>query len=275
MISEFDEDSNIECKMCTNKFCNILQDKRSVITSKEEFMLPKEAEDFYEILNIDTKVINTEYKESYNKIMLKGDIEIKMIYLAESKDECIKRHTQIVPFSAMVELENINDRSKFDIEYLMQDFKIDLKPDITTSKTMSVDYKLEVNVVMFEEEEIEYVEDFYSQTKQLEYDERSVNVVTSLDTFMKSLDIKENVDNILDESTKLIDSKLDISNVNTEFSNMQVNIQGQAKIHLLTMNTLSMEVENKTVDIIINARNSTKIQNFMLIFHFFLNYILP
>lgn len=50
-------------------------------------MLPKDAEDFFEILDLNTKIKNTEYKESYNKIMVKGDIEACMLYLSDSEEK--------------------------------------------------------------------------------------------------------------------------------------------------------------------------------------------
>lgn len=70
-------------------------------------MLPKDAEDFFEILDLNTKIKNTEYKESYNKIMVKGDIEACMLYLSDSEEKKVKKTKLMVPFSAMIELENI------------------------------------------------------------------------------------------------------------------------------------------------------------------------
>lgn len=86
----------------------------------------------------------------------------------------------MVPFSAMIELENINDRSKFEIEYNLQNFDLKQKSDIESSKTMSADYRIEADVTMFEDEEIEYVDDFYSQTRELNYDRTELNVVKKI-----------------------------------------------------------------------------------------------
>ena len=75
-------------------------------------MLPKEAEDLFEILRIDTSISNTELKESYNKIMVKGDLNLKILYTANNESENIKKTNVSVPFSAMIEFSNINDNSK-------------------------------------------------------------------------------------------------------------------------------------------------------------------
>ncbi len=254
LIQSFDQDSNIECKMCNKKFDNIVQNKSNIIASKEDIMLPKEAEDFFEILNLNTNIVNTEYKDSYNKIMVKGDIDVKMIYLADSQNENIKTVNLVVPFSAMIELDNINERSKFDIKYKMRDFSIKLNEDITSTKTMTAQYQIDVDVVMYEEEDLEYVEDFYSQSKELEYDNKVIQAVSKNVIYTKSIDIKENLSNILPPNNIILNYTLDTSNLNTSLSNGYVNIEGNAKLSLLLQDQSNMELDNKVIDILIDEK---------------------
>ncbi len=252
LINRFEVDNKIECKMCKNSFCNIMQDKKSIIASKEEFMLPKEAEDFYELLNVDAKIINTEYKESYNKVMIKGDIDIKMIYLAENQSENVKKVNYTLPFSAMVELENINDNSKFEINYIMQEFNLKLNPEITSTKTMTAEYQIEVNVVMFEEEEVEYIEDFYSQSRELNFDLLNVKGVRKTVNLNKNIELKESIANALLENSKLIDYRLDTSYIVPVVLQNNIKLEGEAKVTLLIQDLNNLELDSKTLDIIVN-----------------------
>lgn len=252
LINKFDCDLQIESKICRNEFFNVIQDKKSIIASKEEFVLPKEAEDFYEILDISTKITNTDYKESYNKVMVKGDIEIDMIYLTEKKEESVKKIKYNLPFSAMVELDNINDNSKFDISYMMQDFDLRLNQDITTTKTMTADYQIEVSVLMYEEEEVEYVEDFYSQTRKLDFNLNEISGVRKITNLNKSIDIKESVNNILPENSKVLDYRADISHLNSSVNNNSVKVDGEVKVNLLIQDLNDFEIESKVIDIIVD-----------------------
>ncbi len=254
VIKSFDEDSNIECKMCEKSFCNILQNKFSVIASKEDVMLPKEAEDFFEILSVDPKICNTEFKESYNKIMVKGDISLKIIYLSENEADSVKTMNLEVPFSAMIELDNINDRSKFDIRYVMQDFNIKLNPEITSTKTFSIDYQIGADVSMYEDDDIEYVEDFYSREKELIYDEETVSAVSKNMMSTKTIDIKENISNILPPNTRIIDYNLDTSYINPNINGATVELDGNAKVILLLQDLETNELSAKTVDILVNEK---------------------
>lgn len=254
LINSFDKKENIECKMKTGNFNNILQNKKSIIASKDDVMLPKDADDFFEILDLNTKIINTEFKESYNKIMVKGDIEAKALYLSDLQEKKIKKFKLLIPFSSMIELENINDRSKFEIEYNLQNFELKLKEDITSSKTMSADYRIETDVTMYEDEEIEYIDDFYSQTRELTYENTRLDVVKKDFVINKNIEIREILGNILLENMNVIDYNLDVNSlIPTVNSNNSVHIEGNAKLNIITQNTENAEIETKQIDILVNA----------------------
>ena len=254
VIKDFEYENPIESKMCNKVFQNIIQNKSSIIASKEDIMLPKEAEDFYELLKVETKIIDTDYKDSYNKIMVKGDILTKIIYLAENSNENVKVVNLTIPFSAMVELDNISEKSKFDIKYIMQDFNIKQNSDITSTKTMSAEYQIDVEVTMYEEDEIEYVEDFYSQNKNLDYEEKIAQVISKNVMITKNIGIKENISNILPPNTAILDYTLDTSYIVPKITNNIVELEGNAKISLLMQNLENMSIETKNIDVLINQK---------------------
>lgn len=253
LINKFSDEDMIECKMCKGKFNNIKQCKKSIIASKEDVMLPKDSNQMFEILKVEPKIKNTEYKESYNKIMVKGDIEAVLLYLSDSSDNQINKVNVTIPFSSMIELDNIRDNSKFDIGYILQDFDIKINPDID-SRTLNASFQIEANVTMFEDEEVEYVDDFYSQTRELKYNENRVQVVKKDINVLKRIDIKENINNIIPEDLKLIDYNIDTSFVTTETVNNTVTVGGTIKLNLLLQDTNTYELESKSVDVIINEK---------------------
>ncbi len=252
LVNKFNTDDPIECKMCRSNFNNMMCVKRSIIASKEDVVLPSEAEDLFEILKVEANIVNTEYKESYNKIMLKGDINIRILYLAENKENMVKKINVTVPFSAMVELDNINDKSKYDIDYVIKDFDIRINNEITSTKTITVEYQIEACINMYEEEEVEYIDDFYSQSKELTYDTNDMQVVSTSNKFTKNIDIKENITNILPANAKLVDYDLDLSYINYDITGNNVTLSGTAKVNLFYINQDTLELESKSIDILVN-----------------------
>ncbi|MCX8073959.1 MAG: DUF3794 domain-containing protein [Clostridia bacterium] len=251
LISKFETDEDIECKMVYDKFNNILKIKKSIIVSKEEIMLPKENEDFFEILKVNTAIKNTEYKGSYNKIMVKGDLELKMLYLAVTKEEQVKNLTMTVPFTGMIELDGISDKSNFDIKYILQDFNIRPNLEITSTKTLITEFQIEVNVKMYEKMEVEYVSDFYSQSRELVYENEIINVVKGENTITKAIDLKDTVSNIVSGDNRVIEYSVDTNYIVPRVVGNTVHVEGNAKVSFIIVNEDS-EVENKVVDILVN-----------------------
>lgn len=251
LVTDFEYDKDLEKKLVTDTFSNIKVNKRSIIASKDDVLLPKEASDLFEILRVDSKIKNTEIKESFNKIMLKGDILMNIIYLAENKEDGVRSTEIVVPFTGMVEIENINDKSKFDIEYLVQDLNISLNRDITTTKALNIDYKIEADVTMYEREEIAYIEDFYSQYENLEYNERNVDIIKDFSKTECLIDVKESVSGIFNNQ-KLIDCSCDLNSLNYSINSNIIKVNGNVKASILLQNIETGEIESKSLDILID-----------------------
>lgn len=249
IIKDFQKCEDIEFNKCNNSFDNIKERKRCIIASSEDVMLPKEASAIYEILKICPKIKDTEYKESYNKLMLKGIIELNILYLGENRDIC--NQSVDVPFSSMVELENISDNSKFKIDYCIRDFCVKINPDID-QKTLNVEYKIESNITMFENEEVEYIDDFYSRTRDLKYDVNTINIAATERVIAKEVNISETLNDIIPENSKIVEYDLDTSGILPKLDNGNININGVAKLNVIFQDKDSGELESKSIDIMVD-----------------------
>ena len=249
IIKDFPKDQDIEYNKCKNCFNNIKERKRSIISSSEDIMLRKEADAVYEILKVNCKIKDTEYKESYNKIMLKGILDIILLYIGENRNICCEKME--VPFSSMVELENISDKSQFDIKYCIRDLNVRINPDID-QKTLNVDYKIENNITLFEKEEIEYINDFYSKTRDLKYDIKDVDISSNEFSVEKEININETINDIIPENSRIVEYSLDTSNVAITLENDVIKVNGIAKLNLILQNKENNELESKSIDIMID-----------------------
>lgn len=252
LIQDFEPDSNVQVKLNECKFNNLIKNKFNIIASKEDIMLPKENDDFFEILKVDPVITNTEYKDSYNKVMVKGNIQVNLLYLTDKENTEIGRANIEIPFSGMIEMDNITDKSKFNIEFMINDFNIRPNTEVTTSKTMNVDYQIGVFVNMFEEEQFTYVEDFYCEDKELKFERTTKRAVRDENIIIKNIDIKESLNSILPDNTRLIDYTIDTSYVVVRQIGSTVHVEGNIKIGILVQNTDTLELENKIVDVLVN-----------------------
>lgn len=249
IIKDFPSDNDIEYNKCKNWFNNIKEKKRTIIASSDDVMIKKESPAIYEILKVKAKIKDTEYKESYNKLMLKGIIEISMVYIGEDKKICSEKVE--LPFSSMIELENISEKSKFNIDYIIRDLNIRLNPDID-QRTLNVDYKIENNVSLYEKEEIEYIDDFYSRSRDLDYEVKDISISADEFDVSKEININETISDIIPEGGRIVEYSLDTNGILPVLENDSIKVNGIAKLNILIQNKENNELENKTIDIMVN-----------------------
>ncbi|MBR1884035.1 MAG: DUF3794 domain-containing protein [Clostridia bacterium] len=254
LTQKFVNSNSIQTKIKSDKFNNIIETKCENIVSREDIMLPEENSDFGEILKVTTEIINKEYKQSYNKLLVKGDILLKILYLSTENVNEVKKAELLVPFTSMVEFNNIKDVSEFDIRYNIKDFNVKANSDITSSKTISVDYQIAVCVLMFEKEEISYVDDFYSEDNDLTYDTKNARVVKSFEKIEKNIEIKSSIENAINKDYGVVDYEVDTSYLIVKENDDKMLLEGNLKINVLSENIDSSDVESKVIDIHISER---------------------
>ena len=263
LINDFSSEKAIEKRVVSDKFSNVVSNKTSIVASREDILLSKDAEDLFEILRIESEIKNTEIKESFNKIMLKGDIVLKIVYLTESDDTTVKNTSFVIPFTGMIEFDNINDRTKFDVDYIMQDLEIEKNMDITTTKALSVEYRILADVTQYEEDEVSYVEDFYSQYEELDYNKREENVIKQMRKESYTVDVSESTSGTFDMQ-KLVDYSVDLNGISVSESIGGFKLSGNAKINMLMQNNEIKKEENRENeknDILISLDKSNVVQN--------------
>ena len=218
------------------------------ISSSEEILLQEENKDVFEILEVKSIIENTEYKQSFNKIMTKGDIVIDIMYMSKDK-ETIKNMKSVVTFSGMVELENLNDNSKLDLSYILKDLNLRLNEE-----SITVEYEVDCRCIMYENIEIEYIDDFYSQSADISYDKKDEKVIRQISENIKNIDIKESINNFMTENFKVINYIPDCSDITVKQNENILTLDGNLKISMVIMNLETKELENKTIQIMVNDK---------------------
>lgn len=249
VIKDFPNNDNIEFNKCINSFSNIKEVKSGYISSNENVVISKDSPAMYEILKYNYKIKDTDYKESYNKLLLKGVIEINVLYLGDANMICKEKVE--VPFSGMVETENLTDNAKIDIRYIVRDLNIHINPDIE-QKTLSVDYKVEYRITISENQETEYVDDFYSKNSNLKYDSKTIEVSSRNVDVVREISINDSISDIIPEGYKIIDYDIDTSGVTLQLLEDNIKANGVAKINVILQNKENGELENRSLDVMID-----------------------
>lgn len=151
-----------------------------------------------EILKTDINLINNDIKISYNKILVKSEADVKIMYLTESnRINTVKGKIPVVGF---VDLQNISEENicdtKFDIANMV------VRPNGPEEHSIYVELEIEANCKAFEKKQINLLQDLYSPTIDLDFSQRKILTMTEKVSRTKEFTITNsiNVDGISNEN---------------------------------------------------------------------------
>ena len=132
-----------------------------------------EQDNLVEIMKTDFKIINKETKISYNKVLIKADLDVKLLYLTDDNRMCVNEEK--IPIMGFIDLVNISEEHICDVKYEIQNIVV--KPNNIEEHSIYVETEIEAYCEAYENKEIEMLQDLYSPSVNLEYLSKNVNIV--------------------------------------------------------------------------------------------------
>ena len=142
-----------------------------------------------EILKANVCICNKDVKISYNKILSKADAEIKIMYLTE--DNRIGTVLARVPVVGFIDIPDVTEENICDVEYEIRN--IVLKPNSVEEHSIYVEIEVGVIACVYEEKQISLIQDLYSPSENLEFNQRKITTMTDKRENKETLQIREKV----------------------------------------------------------------------------------
>jgi len=248
IIMGIQDGEDIESQMSQDTFYNVIDIKQDIIDAKEDVVIPDTLPALGEILRVSAGITNTDYKVSYNKILVKGDMSLEMLYLEKGDTNNIYTYTTVIPFAGMIEFENIAETSKFDIKYSIRNLELTLGEN----NMITVDAEVTVDAIMYEEKEVSYINDFYSTKNNLKYDKKDVVVIKNKEKINKQIVLKESVGTTEDKN-KVAAFTVDTEHLNTKVSGSNLYVDGPLKINVTFVNGETGIIDSKSYDLLVDT----------------------
>ena len=148
-----------------------------------------EADNLVEVMKTDLRITNRDTKISYNKVLIKSDLQVKIIYLTE--DNRINMKEATIPVVGFIDLPNISEDHNCNVKYEIKN--IIIKPNNVEDHSIYVEAEIEVYCEAYENRSIQMIQDLYSPTKNLQFNQKNVKV-------MQNQDLKKQVCNIREKN---------------------------------------------------------------------------
>lgn len=243
-----EDGDGIQYEMGNDIFNNVIDIKKENIEIAEEIILPDDVTGIEEIVRVASQIKNTDYKVSYNKILVKGDLDLRLTYIKGGDTTTLGTYNLTVPFAGMIEFENISDSYKFDIRYTLQSLQIVLSGG--ENSVINVQGEVLARAIMYEEKDISHIADFYSTNKELIYNSENVAVIKNKTVLDKEINISEVIGK-LDDGSKIIDYNVDTGSLTTSVSGGNLYISGNVKVPVTYENIGTGTVDLKSFDIVV------------------------
>lgn len=197
--------------------------KRLVVSKKitviEELELGIAKPPIISVIKSDCRIISKEHKAIANKLVVKGEAEVDMLYTCSKEDEHgIEGMKFSIPFSQIIDLEGVDDT--FDIKLNIAQSGCDIVPKGSGESTsFECELILMVSCVATSTKTCDIIEDAYSTCYDCELVTGDVKIDEILKKFSDNINCKSTLNLNDSEISSVIDCGSEISNITSHFSN--------------------------------------------------------
>lgn len=182
------------------------------------FELPDGKDNIKSIIYSNAFAVSGDVKQINNKLMLKGELSVNIVYIPEGKVTSVERISHSLPINQIIELEGISEGSMCDISLSVPMLEVAAKPKVdNTLRVIDISASVAAFITAAEKKEVEVILDAYSTTNSVEIKTDTHSVVDFEEAVNETLIIKEVIDVSQNAVTGVLDIRIEEPSFNTEY----------------------------------------------------------
>lgn len=140
-----------------------------------------------EIMKVDFSIINQETKISYNKVLVKADACVKMVYLTDDNRICTT--SNLIPVMGFIDMPDVTDENLCNVNYEVKNLLV--KPNNIEEHSIYVEAELEINCHVYQNRELNIIQDLYSPSVNLMYKQKQIQAISQKEMIKDICSIRE------------------------------------------------------------------------------------
>lgn len=228
IISDIADCENLELLRKQEDIMSLLGEGNSKTYAKDTIDMP-ENDDLAEIMKVDFQIVNKDIRPSYNKILIKADSNVKIMYLTE--DNRINTIGARIPIMGFVDIQNVNENticlSKIKLKNLT------LKPNYSDEHSIYIEAELDLSCFAYETKQIDIIEDLYGLSSNVTFSGNSIEMANKRGCIKETKNIRETI-SIQGNEVYDIQLKPIIENTNTR--NGKATYEGKVLVNVFSNN---------------------------------------
>lgn len=201
MIREVKGIDDIESQVVSLKMNSLVGQNFTKTVAKETLIIDN-MDNLEEILSVNFNIINKDTKISYNKVLAKADVEMKILYLTD--DGRIKKTEENIPIMGFIDLVGVSDDDLCDVKYKVKNIVV--KPNVVEEHSIATEVELEIFCRVFGNREVSIIQDMYSPSRNLSFNQNQVSTAVNMKNTRNEVNIREKVKLESDEYSRICDA---------------------------------------------------------------------
>lgn len=237
-------DENIQVLSQNMKVNSLLGDGATKAFVKENVAIPS-TDNLAEILNMQISLVDKDIKISYNKVLAKSEVEIKMAYLTEDGRIC-KTEARL-PIVGFIDMPNIKEENICETSYMTRNILV--KPNAIEEHSVYIELEVEISCMAYEEREIRTIQDMYCPGQKMDFNRTMVNTINDKQCKRSICNIREKVNVPELENGTIVDVGINPIINKENRLNGKVVFEGEIELNFIFTDNSAVGVNSKKVNV--------------------------
>ena len=182
-----------------------------------------------EIMKAELNITNRDIKISYNKVLAKSELNVKIMYLTD--DNRINSVESTIPVMGFIDIENVTEENICNTQYEIKNVVI--KPNNTEEHSIYVEAEIEICCEIFKNQEINVIQDLYNPNTNVVFTQKQIQVMQKVETMQSTYSIREK--QVVPEigANKIYDVETGIELTKQTCLNDKILYEGEMKLNYL------------------------------------------
>ena len=216
---------------------------------KENIMLSDGKPPISEILKTKLSIINCGYKMSYNKILVKADLRVNAVYVADNETMSVETLDSLVPIAGFIDLNGVSDKDLISIDTTLNSAYV--KPIYQDLKANGINIEVQIDICAkaYGEKRLEVLSDLYNPVYELNIENKKVVLNQNVDAKYEEIDLSQVLPIPELANATLLDLSV-IPNINEMKKNgTRTTVEGNANLEILYYDREKKKIDIKKIEL--------------------------
>lgn len=165
---DVDDDNTMQLNHKNMQVTQLVVNKKDTLRINEDVRIPSGKSNIFEILYDEVKLQGVETRVLEDKINVKGDLVIFILYAGDDESSALQYFETEIPFHNVLDCNGCREDMIPDIHVKIQKKDLQMKPDEDgEERLINCEVVLELDLKIYEEEEIQILSDLYSTSQEV------------------------------------------------------------------------------------------------------------